>query len=91
MIRLWVKGETAFLAGERRSLRGCFLVMRDPLNGDHGDGCHCGENDSEHDDDEYRGAVCGLGRGLSDPHGVDEGVRDEEEKLHGIGPLLDLW
>ena len=26
-----------------------------------------------------------LGRGLGDSHGVDEGVRDEEEELHVIG------
>ena len=43
----------------------------------------CGEDGGQHDEDEPGGAGCGLGRGLGDAHGVDEGVRDEEEKLHG--------
>jgi hypothetical protein len=46
---------------------------------DSDDGCKYG---GEHDDDEPGGAVCGLRRGLGDPHGVDKGVRDELDELH---------
>ena len=41
------------------------------------------DHSGQHDEDEPGSAVSGLGRGLRDAHGVDEGVRDEEEKLHG--------
>ena len=41
-----------------------------------------GEDGRQHDEDEPGSAVSGLGRGLGDAHGVDEGVRDEEKKLH---------
>jgi hypothetical protein len=41
-----------------------------------------GDNAGEHDDDEPGCAVFGLRRGLGDTHGVDEGVRDEQEELH---------
>ena len=44
--------------------------------GDHSD------NSTEHDDDEPGGAVGGLWGGLGDPHGVDKGVRDEQDELH---------
>ena len=30
----------------------------------------------------HASAICGLGGGLGDAHGVDESVRDEEEELH---------
>ena len=43
------------------------------------DGCKDG---GEHDDDEPCSAVCRLGRGLGDPHGVDKGVRNELNELH---------
>jgi hypothetical protein len=56
--------------------------MRGQVNSDDGDGGDRGKYGDEHDNDEFSGAVCGLGGGLGDPHGVDEGVRDEEEKLH---------
>ena len=59
-----------------------FLVMRGPVNRNDGDGSDCCEYGDEHDNDEFSRAVCGLGRGLGDSHGVDEGVRDEEEELH---------
>ncbi len=39
---------------------------------------HCGK----HDNDEPRGTICSLWRGLSDPHSVDESVRDEKNELH---------
>jgi hypothetical protein len=41
-----------------------------------------GDNAGEHDDDEPGRAVFGLRRGLGNTHGVDEGVRDEQEELH---------
>jgi hypothetical protein len=46
------------------------------------DGDDGSKYDGEHDDDEPCGAVCGLRRGLGDPHGVDKGVRDELDELH---------
>jgi hypothetical protein len=47
--------------------------------GDRGDDSQHG---GQHDDDEPRGAIRRLWGGLSDPHGVDESVRDEEKELH---------
>ena len=46
---------------------------------DAGDGNHDG---GEQGDDEPCGAIMALWRGLGDPHGVDEVVRDEQEELH---------
>ena len=53
----------------------------DGYDSDGDDGCEYG---GEHDDDEPGGAVGGLRRGLGDPHGVDKGVRDETNELHGF-------
>ena len=50
-----------------------------------GDG---GDHGSQHNDDEPGGAICGLRRGLGDPHGVDESVRYEEEQLHVLSMVL---
>ena len=47
--------------------------------GDCGDDCKHG---GQHNDDEPCGAIRGLWGRLSDPHGVDESVRYEEEELH---------
>jgi len=58
------------------------LVMRGPMDGQESHGYYSGEDCSEHEEDEPRGTVCGLRRRLSDAHGVDEGVRDEEEQFH---------
>jgi hypothetical protein len=58
--------------------------MRSPPDGDDGDGSDDSDYGEEHDNDELSGSICGLGRGLSDTHGVDEGVRDEEEELHSV-------
>ena len=46
---------------------------------DAGDGNHDG---GEQCDDEPCSAFLALWRGLGDPHGVDEGVRDEQEDVH---------
>lgn len=54
------------------------------MDGDEGDGSDDCDNSQEHDDDELSGSVSGFRRGLGDAHRVDEGVRDEEEELHGI-------
>jgi hypothetical protein len=59
------------------------LAMRGPMNRQDGDGDENGEDYGQQGDDEPGGAFCGLGRGLGDAHGVDEGVRDEKEKIHG--------
>ena len=39
-------------------------------------------NCDQHRENEPGGPFCSLRRGLGDAHGVDKGVRDEEEKLH---------
>jgi hypothetical protein len=57
--------------------------MHGPVNGQDGDRDENGKDDGQQGDDEPGGAFRGLGRGLGDAHGVDEGVRDEEEKIHG--------
>lgn len=56
--------------------------MSGPVDGHERYGGDGGEHDREHDDDEPRCAIGGLGRGLGNPHGVDEGVRDEVQELH---------
>jgi hypothetical protein len=53
------------------------------VNGQDGDGGDGGNHGHEHDHDEPCGSVRSLGRGLGDPHGVDESVRNEQDKLHG--------
>jgi len=52
------------------------------MEADHGYGCYADQHASQHDCDEPGSAVCSLGRGLGDAHGVDECVREKEEKLH---------
>jgi hypothetical protein len=58
----------------------------DSYDCDGGDG---GNHGCEHDNDEPGGAICGLWRGLRDAHGVDEGVRNEEDELH-VFSMMDL-
>jgi len=56
--------------------------------------CNCGyakENAKKHGGDEPGGAVGGARRGLGDAHGVDEGVREEKEKLHVLCELAHLY
>jgi len=53
-------------------------------------GDHKGDNAGEHDDDEPGCAVFGLRRGLGNTHGVDEGVRDEQQKLHLTVQTFDV-
>lgn len=57
-------------------------MMGDDMDGYDRDGGDGDKHGREQDDDEPRGAVCGLWRGLGDPHGVDKGVRDELDELH---------
>jgi hypothetical protein len=57
-------------------------VLRRPPDGQKCNGYNHGEHGRQHDEDEPRSPICGLGRGLGDAHGVDESVRDEEEELH---------
>ena len=52
------------------------------MDGQECDGGDGSKHGGEHDDDEPGGAVCGLRRGLGDPHGVDKGVGDELDELH---------
>jgi hypothetical protein len=51
----------------------------DGHDGDRGNGC---KDRGEQGDDEEGRSSLGFGRGLSDAHGVDEGIRDEKEELH---------
>ena len=80
---------TAFFEGELSCNEAGMLVMRGPVDSQGGYGDYGGEDRTEHEEDEPRGTVCGLRRGLGDAHGVDEGVRDEEEQFHvylmGVG------
>jgi len=90
MIRHPNNGKTAFLGGRVQvvtgarfsGMKGPFSVMGGQVDGHDCDGDDGSEYGGEHDDDEPGGAVCGLGRGLGDPHGVDKGVRDELDELH---------
>ncbi len=52
------------------------------MDGDDGDGGDESDYGEKHADDELSGAIRGLGRGLGDTHGVDKGIRDDEEELH---------
>ena len=53
-----------------------------PVDGHDCYGCDGQKHSGEHDNDKPRGTICRLWRGLGDPHGVDENVRDEENELH---------
>lgn len=59
------------------------------MDGDSCDGGNEHDNDGEHDDDEPGCTICSLWRGLGDAHGVDEGVRDEQEEFHRAGQGFD--
>ena len=55
------------------------------------DGHECDAGDGNHDggeqgDDKPGCAFLAFWRGLGDPHGVDEGVRDEQEEVHISDP-----
>jgi hypothetical protein len=58
------------------------LGVGGPVDGQNHDGDDGGNDGREQDNDKPGGPVCGLWRGLGDPHGVDEGVRDEQDELH---------
>ena len=62
--------------------RGAGLGVGGPVDGQKGDGGDGSRDGEEHCNDEPCGALCSFRRGLGDPHGVDEGVRDEQEELH---------
>ena len=57
------------------------------MDSDDGDGGDSSDHRGEHDEDEPGRTVCGLRRGLRNSHGVDEGVRDEQDELHGSSML----
>lgn len=48
------------------------------------------EDAGQHDGDEPGGAHGLFGRRLGDAHGVDESVRDEEEKPHILSMIVPL-
>ena len=67
-------------------------MVRGKVNCHDGDSGHGGEDGSQHGHDEPGGPIGGLWRGLGDAHRADEGVRDEEEKLHGsFTTNLERW
>ena len=53
------------------------------MDGQNCDGGDSGKHGSEQNEDKPCGAFFRLGRGLGDAHRVDEGVRDEQNELHG--------
>jgi len=57
-------------------------MVRCPTEGEDEDGGYGDDDASEHDDDEPCGSFGSLRRRLSDAHGVDEGVREEEDEFH---------
>jgi hypothetical protein len=73
---------TGFFEGELTCNEIEMLVLRGPADGQKCNGYNHTEHSREHQEDEPRSPICGLGGGLGDAHGVDEGVRDEEEELH---------
>jgi hypothetical protein len=56
--------------------------MPGPMDGQECDAANQNYYGREQRENEPGGAFCGLWRGLGDPHGVDEGVRDEQEEVH---------
>jgi hypothetical protein len=68
-------------------MRGQFSVMGGDVDGNDRNGDNGREYSSKHDDDEPCSAVCRLGRGLGDSHGIDKGVRDELNELH-VFPMV---
>jgi hypothetical protein len=57
-------------------------VTGSPVNRYDCDGRDSRKHSGEHNNDKPRGTICSLWRGLSDPHSVDESVRDEKNELH---------
>ena len=66
--------------------RGKGLGMGGPADSQEGDGADNSRDGGEQGDDEPCGPLCCLWGGLGDPHGVDEGVRDEQEEVHILAP-----
>jgi hypothetical protein len=56
--------------------------MGGPVDGEECDAANENYHAGKQCENEPGGAFCGLWRGLGDPHGVDEGVRDEQEEVH---------
>jgi hypothetical protein len=84
IIRLSENGEIAFLGRGTQVITTLASVVSCPVNCDEGNGRDANNNNRKENDDEPGSAVGLLGRGLSDPHGVDKGVRDETNELHGF-------
>ena len=70
--------------------RGEGLGVGGPVDRQKGDGGDDSRDGGEQRDDEPCGALCSFRRGLGDPHGVDEGVRDEQQKLHLTVQTFDV-
>lgn len=66
------------------------LVTGNNVQAKDGYGYYANENGKKHDSDDPGSAVCGTGRRLGDAHGVDEGVGEEEEKLHACSMKIRL-
>jgi hypothetical protein len=54
------------------------------MEGEDGDGGDGDEYTEEHEGDEPGGSICRFWRGLGDSKGVNEDIREVEEKLHGF-------
>jgi hypothetical protein len=54
------------------------------VKGNKCDGRDTGDHKCEQDDNEPRGAIGGLRRGLSNPHCFDEDVRYEMDEVHAF-------
>ena len=69
-------------------------MTSEPVNGKAGYSSDSGDHSKEHDCDEPGGTICSLGRGLGDAEGVDEGICEIEQRLHGpwmIGAGYAAW
>ncbi len=59
------------------------------VKGNKCDGRNAGDHKCEQDDNEPRGPIGRLGRGLSNPHCFDEDVCDEMDEVHGVSMLVE--
>jgi hypothetical protein len=65
-------------------------VTSDPVEGEDGDGSDSDDYCEEHDGDEPGGSVGCFWRGLGDAKGINEDIREIEERLHSFLIKLHL-
>ena len=64
------------------------LVVEGQMKDNRRDRCHCCKDKKKHDGDKPGDAALILGRWLGDAKGIDEGIRQKEQRAHGDWMIL---